>query len=145
MMGRKINQKGLDLIKTFEGLRLSSYDDGVGVWTIGYGHTKNIRSGMTISKEQAERYLKEDLERFEKAVERLVKVQITDNQFSALVAFTFNIGDGAFAYSTLLRLLNEARYHEAAQQFLKWDKAQGKVFPGLTRRRGAEMRLFLEK
>ncbi len=144
-MHKKINQKGLDLIKSFEGLRLSSYDDGVGVWTIGYGHTRNIRPGMTISKEQAELYLQEDLERFEKAVSRLVKVQLTDNQFSALVAFVFNIGDGAFAYSTLLKLLNEARYHAAAQQFLRWDKAQGKVLPGLTRRRGAEMRLFLQK
>lgn len=144
-MHKKINQKGLDLIKTFEGLKLSSYDDGVGVWTIGYGHTRNIRPEMTISKEQAELYLQEDLERFEKAVSRLVKVQLTDNQFSALVAFVFNIGDGAFAYSTLLKLLNEARYHAAAQQFLRWDKAQGKVLPGLTRRRGAEMRLFLQK
>ena len=144
-MGRTINQKGLDLIKNFEGLHLSSYDDGVGVWTIGYGHTKSARSGMTISKEQAELYLKDDLKRFEAAVLRLVKVEVTDNQFSALVAFTFNIGDGAFAHSTLLQLLNEARYHEASYEFMKWDKAQGKVLPGLTRRRGAEMRLFLEK
>jgi lysozyme len=144
-MGREINQKGLDLIKTFEGLRLSSYEDGVGVWTIGYGHTKNIRAGMTISKEQAELYLKDDLKRFEAAVLRLVKVQLSDNQFSALVAFAFNIGDSAFANSTLLRFLNEARYYEAAFQFLRWDKAGGKVLAGLTLRRGAEMGLFLEK
>jgi lysozyme len=144
-MHKKINQKGLDLIKTFEGLKLSSYDDGVGVWTIGYGHTRNIRPGITISKEQAELYLQEDLERFEAAVFWHVKVPLTDNQFSALVAFVFNIGASAFAYSTLLKFLNKARYTEAAQQFLRWDKAQGKVLPGLTRRRQAEMRLFLQK
>ena len=142
-MSRTINQKGLDLIKSFEGLRLSSYDDGVGVWTIGYGHTTKIRPGMTISKQQAELYLKKDIRRFEAAVLRLVKVQLTDNQFSALVAFTFNIGDGAFAHSTLLQLLNQAQYDLAANQFLRWNKAGGKVLEGLTRRREAEKQLFL--
>jgi lysozyme len=144
-MSRKINQKGLDLIKTFEGLKLCSYDDGVGVCTIGYGHTKDARPKMTISKEQAELFLEQDLRRFESAVSRLVKVTLTDNQFSALVAFVFNIGDGAFAKSTLLELLNKAQYDLAALQFLRWDKANGKVLPGLTRRRKAEQALFRQK
>jgi GH24 family phage-related lysozyme (muramidase) len=144
-MHREINQEGLDLIKSFEGLRFSSYDDGVGVWTIGYGHTKNICPEMTIDKEQAELFLKQDLKRFEAAVSRLVKVHLTDNQFSALVAFAFNVGDGALAKSTLLELLNQAQYDLAADQFLRWDKAQGKVLAGLTRRRKAEQALFLKK
>jgi GH24 family phage-related lysozyme (muramidase) len=140
----KISQKGIDLVKSFEGgPYLEAYKDPVGVWTIGYGTTSGVKSGMRITKAQAEQYLREDLNQFEKAVKDNVKVALNTDQFSALVSFTYNVGEGALASSTLLRLLNQGDYKGAADQFLRWNKGGGQELPGLTRRRNAERAMFL--
>ncbi|WP_263971627.1 lysozyme [Leptolyngbya ohadii] len=140
---RQINSKGLRLLKSFEGLRLEAYLDAVGVWTIGYGTTSGVFPGQVITEAQAEAFLKRDLRRFEAAVIDLVTVPLNDDQFSALVSFTYNVGEGAFAGSTLLRLLNQRDYRGAADQFLRWNLGDGVELPGLTRRRRAERALFL--
>jgi GH24 family phage-related lysozyme (muramidase) len=141
--GGKINAKGIQLLKAFEGLRLRAYQDAVGVWTIGYGTTSGVRPGMVITEAQAEELLRRDLNRFERAVTDLVNVPLNSDQFSALVSFTYNVGEGALASSTLLRLLNQRDYKGAADQLLRWDKADGQALAGLTRRRKAERALFL--
>lgn len=145
-MRRQINQAGLDLIKSFEGLRLKAYKDSVGIPTIGYGHIRGVKMGQEITEAQAEEYLRADLEDAEKAVERLCSAKLTDNQFAALVSFVFNLGAGAFEGSTLRRKLNLGAYSEAAEQFAKWNKARVRgvltALPGLTRRRAAERKLF---
>ncbi|MBE9178663.1 lysozyme [Oculatella sp. LEGE 06141] len=141
---RQINQAGLSLIKEFEGCRLAAYKCPAGVPTIGYGSTKGVKMGMTITQTEAEALLRADLERFERAVERLVNVKLTGNQFAALVSFAFNVGVGALERSTLLRLLNQKQYQSAADQFRAWNKAGGRILPGLVRRRNAERELFLK-
>lgn len=140
---RQIGQKGLDLIKRFEGLKLRSYKCPAGVWTIGYGHTGNVTNNQIITSEQAESILRTDLRKFEQAVSDAVTVPLSQNQFDALVSLAFNIGAGAFAKSTLLRLLNQRDYAGAADQFLRWNRAGDKVLDGLTRRRQDERALFL--
>jgi len=146
-MSVKINQEGLDMIKDFEGLELKAYLDAVGVLTIGFGHTgHDVTSSMVITKEEAIRLLNEDVQKFEQGVERLVKVPLNSNQFSALVSFAYNLGLGNLGKSTLLKLLNAGEPKEVvAPQFLRWNKAGGKVLAGLTRRRQAEMELFLKE
>ncbi|WP_235912553.1 glycoside hydrolase family protein [Velocimicrobium porci] len=144
----KISQTGINLIKQFEGCYLTAYKCPAGVWTIGYGTTgkvdgKQICSGMKINKQKAEQLLKKDLEQFEKAVSAIVKVPINQNQFDALVSFSYNCGSSALRKSTLLRKLNQKDYKGAAEEFLKWNKAGGKVLAGLARRREAERKLFL--
>lgn len=136
------SQKGLDLIKSFEGLRLSAYKDVVGVVTIGYGTTAGVKMGDTITKECAEELLREDVKRFEAQVLRLVKVPLTQGQHDALVSFVYNLGAGNLSNSTLLRLLNAGDYAGAAAQFDRWNKAGGKTLAGLVRRRAAERALF---
>lgn len=147
---RRINQEGLELIKEFEGLekrlpdgRIAAYIDAVGVPTIGYGHTKGVFLGQIITREQAEEFLRDDLQDAELAVSRLVKVSLNDNQFSALVSFVFNLGAGALGESTLLRKLNGSDYQEAADEFPRWVNAGGRRLLGLVRRRAAERQLFL--
>jgi len=142
------SDKGIALIKQFEGCKLTAYQDSVGVWTIGYGWTKPvdgkpIRAGMTIKQETAERLLKTGLVSYESDVSRLVKVGLTQGQFDALVSFTYNLGARSLSTSTLLRKLNAEDYAGAADEFLRWNKAGGKVLNGLTRRREAERALFL--
>lgn len=142
------SEKGIALIKQFEGCKLTAYQDSVGVWTIGYGWTqpvdgKPIRAGMTIKQETAERLLKTGLVSYESDVSRLVKVGLTQGQFDALVSFTYNLGARSLSTSTLLRKLNVGDYAGAADEFLRWNKAGGKVLNGLTRRREAERALFL--
>ena len=142
------SEKGIALIKQFEGCKLTAYQDSVGVWTIGYGWTqpvdgKLIRSGMSIKQETAERLLKTGLVSYESDVSRLVKVALTQGQFDALVSFTYNLGARSLSTSTLLRKLNAGDYSGAADEFLRWNKAGGKVLNGLTRRREAERALFL--
>ncbi|EMD5645384.1 lysozyme [Enterobacter hormaechei] len=142
------SDKGIALIKQFEGCKLTAYQDSVGVWTIGYGWTqpvdgKSIRAGMTIKQETAERLLKTGLVSYESDVSRLVKVGLTQGQFDALVSFTYNLGARSLSTSTLLRKLNAGDYAGAADEFLRWNKAGGKVLNGLTRRREAERALFL--
>ncbi|CZY50484.1 lysozyme [Enterobacter hormaechei] len=142
------SEKGISLIKEFEGCKLNAYQDSVGVWTIGYGWTqpvdgKPIRAGMTIKQETAERLLKTGLVSYESDVSRLVKVGLTQGQFDALVSFTYNLGARSLSTSTLLRKLNAGDYAGAADEFLRWNKAGGKILNGLTRRREAERALFL--
>ncbi|CAD5355241.1 lysozyme [Citrobacter freundii] len=142
------SDKGIALIKQFEGCKLTAYQDSVGVWTIGYGWTqpvdgKPIRAGMTIKQETAERLLKTGLVSYEGDVSRLVKVGLTQEQFDALVSFMYNLGARSLSTSTLLRKLNAGDYAGAADEFPRWNKAGGKVLNGLTRRREAERALFL--
>ena len=141
----KISQEGVNLIKHFEGCRLEAYKCPAGVWTIGYGHTKGVKEGDAIEQEAAEAFLIEDLEAFEQAVARLVKVPITQQQFDALVSFTFNLGAGNLAASTLLRKLNNYQYIEIPEQMMRWVKAGGQVLDGLVKRRAAEAALFQNK
>ena len=146
----KISNSGINLIKSFEGLRLKAYDDGVGVWTIGFGTIKypngiRVKAGDSCTSQQAEDYLRNDLTSFENAVNRLVKAKLNQNQFDALVSFTYNLGETNLGKSTLLKKLNAGDYQGAADQFLVWNKAGGKVMNGLTRRREAERALFLKK
>ncbi|MEG4110174.1 glycoside hydrolase family protein [Microcoleus sp. S13_C5] len=141
---KHINGEGFKLLTTFEGCELTAYDDGGGVWTIGYGHTgDDVFPGQTISQTQAEELLHLDLEKFESFVEDAVEVEINDNHFSALVCFCFNVGPEAFGDSTLLKLLNQGNYQGAANQFPVWNKVNGEPWLGLTRRRLAERALFL--
>ncbi|MBM2884524.1 muraminidase [Chromobacterium amazonense] len=138
------SSNGIQLIQQFEGLRLTAYQDSVGVWTIGYGHTgPDVRAGLSISDSQATQLLSQDLRRFEQGVSNLVKVAINQNQFDALISFSYNLGLGNLQSSTLLRLLNQGDYRGASGQFPLWDKAGGKVLPGLQKRRQAEQALFL--
>jgi len=145
------NAAGLSLIRQAEGLRLRAYPDpgtGGDPWTIGIGTTRypdgrKVRRGDTCTPQQADKYLAHDLQGFERDVAAMVTVPLTGNQFSALVSFAYNVGAPALRSSTLLRLLNAGDYAGAANQFLRWNRAAGRVFPGLVRRRAAERDLFL--
>ena len=139
-----ISEKGLNLIKSFEGCHLKAYKCPAGVWTIGYGHTgKDVKEGLVITQEQAEHYLKNDVIIHSENVSRLVKRPLTQNQFDALVSFEYNVGYGNFASSTMLKLLNKSEYQAAAEQFDRWVFAKGKKLNGLVKRRKAEKELFL--
>nr|BDD46107.1 hypothetical protein 6 [bacterium] len=140
-----INQAGVDLIKSFEGLRLEPYYCSGGVLTIGYGCTRDVDQFTVITEEEAEQRLREDLVRFEEAVRRQIKVPLTPNQFAALVSFTFNLGEGALHESTLRRRLNEGQDVNSviSQEFPKWVRAGGQVLYGLQRRRDAEIALAI--
>ena len=149
-MSKSISKTGIDLISSFEGIRLNAYDDGVGVWTIGIGTTiypngVKVKKGDKCTLEQAHEYLAHDMIEFEKTVNDSVKVPLSQNQFDALVSLAYNIGSGAFKNSTLLKKLNAKDYVGAADQFLVWNKGGGKVLKGLVRRRDAERALFLKK
>lgn len=134
---------GRALIESFEGLRLTAYQDIRGIWTIGYGHVgRDVPPGLTITQAQADELLEADLQGAERAVNTFVKVPLTQNQFDALVSFTYNVGAGNLEHSTLLSLLNQGAYVGASAQFLAWDRAGGVISSGLTRRRLAERDLF---
>ena len=138
----KTSPKGIALIKEFEGLRLKAYLCPGGVWTIGYGHTVGVKPGMTITEEQAEQFLKEDLIVFEKAVNNQ-NLSINQNQFDALVSLIYNIGIGNFQKSTLLRKARiNANDNSIMDEFLRWVYSKGRVLPGLQRRRLCEMKLY---
>ena len=136
--------KGIELIKSFEGLYLKTYKCPAGIDTIGYGHTGiDVKPDMVITKEQAEDLLKKDLVFSEKQVSRLVTSDISQNQFDALVSFTFNLGSGALKKSTLLKKVNINPSDETiANEFSKWVLAGGKRLDGLVRRRKAEADLY---
>jgi lysozyme len=138
-----VSEKCLKIIKHFEGCRLKAYRCSAGVLTIGYGHTGNVHISDVITQEQAEKLLKLDVERFSVGVKKLVKVDLNQNQFDALVSFAFNVGLGNLGKSTLLKLLNKGDYTGAAGEFWKWRKAGGVVSSGLERRRAAEADLFI--
>lgn len=145
-MTRAINRAGLDLIKEFEGFSYVAYPDpGTGgiPYTIGWGHAgPDVKPGMKITKERAEELLIADLASACRAVESSVKVPLTDNQFAALVSFVFNCGPANFRNSTLLRRLNAGDYGCVPAELAKWNRAAGKVLPGLSRRRAAEAVLW---
>ncbi len=138
----KISGIGIELIKEFEGCRQVAYQDSVGVWTIGYGHTKDVYEGQLVIKKTCETMLAEDLEEFEDYVESYVKVELSQNQFDALVAWTFNLGPGNLSESTMLKRLNEGDYAAVPDEMRRWNKAGGEVLNGLVRRRDAEAELF---
>lgn len=146
---REINESALSLIKSFEGLELKPYKCPADVPTIGYGTTvypdgkKVSLKDSPISEERAEELLLHDIKKYGKAVEDAVKVELNDNQYGALVSFTYNVGIGALNNSTLLRKLNSGDYEGAAEQFERWIYAGGKVLNGLVKRRQAERALFL--
>jgi len=143
MANFKYSSAGLALTKQFEGCELKAYQDQVGVWTIGYGHTgTDVKKGLTITEEQASTLLAADVAWAVTCVNKSVKVAINQNQFDALVDFVFNLGCANLGQSTLLRLLNSGDSIDAAKEFLRWNRAGGKVVAGLTRRRQAEMDLF---
>lgn len=139
----RTSQKGISLIRSYEGLRLKSYQDSVGVWTIGYGTTRGIGPGMSITNEQAERMLMNDIARFEPELDRLAKVPMSQNQWDALMSFVYNLGSTDFGSSTLLKLLNAKDYAGAAEQLPRWNKAGGQVLADVTTRRAAERAMFL--
>lgn len=138
------SRKGLDLIKQFEGCKLSAYLCPAGVWTIGWGRTTNVKRGDTCTQAQADAWLVQEYDAFERKVRALIKVAVTPNQLGALISFAYNVGVGALQSSTLLRLLNQGDYAGAAAQFARWNKAGGKTLAGLTRRRKAEADLFVQ-
>ena len=141
----KASSKALELIKQFEGLRLKAYLCPGGVWTIGYGHTSGVKSGMVITKAQAEEFLLSDIAVFEKAVNDQ-NLDLTQNMFDALVSFTFNVGVGNFKRSTLLCKIKVNQWDNSIMdEFLRWVYSKGRVLPGLQRRRLAEMKLYFSK
>lgn len=140
----KTSPHGRALIAEFEGCKLVAYRCSAGVPTIGYGHTRGVKMGDRCTQQQADAWLREDLVEAERAVDMLVKPHLTQEQFDALVSFTFNLGTRALAESTMLILLNTHRLALAAEQFGRWVNASGKRVDGLVRRRAAEKALFLD-
>lgn len=140
------SKNGLHLTENFEGLRLTAYPDPAthgDPWTIGYGHTgAEVHQGMTITQEQAEEFLMQDVQKAVQTVNSKEHTDLTQNEFDALVDFVFNCGAGNFAGSTLLKKINAGDMEGAALEFQKWDKAAGHVMAGLVRRRQAETDLF---
>lgn len=140
----KISPKGLAVIKQFEGLRLTAYKCPAGVLTIGYGSTgEHVKPGMTITAQEAERLLLDDISRFEVGVQEVIKQPLTQGQFDALVSFSFNVGLVALRESTLAAKIKAGDVAGAANEFARWNKAGGKVLPGLVKRREAERALFV--
>lgn len=144
----RVSPAGRAFIGLHEGLRLTAYRCSAGVLTIGVGHTSAagapaVTSGMTISKAEADAILSRDLVKFEAAVDMLVKVGLDQWEFDALVSFTFNVGEGAFGRSTLLRKLNTGDTAGAVSEFARWNKSNGRVLAGLVRRRAEERLMFV--
>lgn len=141
-----MNDAGRELIKRFEGCRLEAYQDTGGVWTIGYGHTGDVEPGQKITQHQADAILNYDIDRHAEGVAKLVSgLTLTENQVAALVSFAFNVGVKRFAGSTLLKLLRAGHVQRAAAQFPRWKFDNGRVLPGLVKRREAERQLFLKE
>ena len=138
----KISNNGLDLVKHFEGLVLEAYKCPAGVWTIGYGHTKDVQPGDSWSEDHADHMLEVEMEEYEKYINDLVTVELNQNQFDAMVSWVYNLGSSNLQASTLLKVLNAGDYEGVPAQIMRWNKAGGKVLEGLTRRRQAEADLF---
>jgi len=140
-----VTANGVKLLQQHEGLRLKAYKDPVGILTIGYGHTgSDVKPNMVITKARAVELLINDLDVAENHVRRYVKVPLTQNQFNALVSFTYNLGGGTLKKSTLLKLLNEKNYEGASSEFRKFVFAGNKKLAGLVKRRADEQLLFLK-
>ena len=147
----KLNRDGIALMHLYEGLRLEAYMCPAGVWTIGYGNTfyengTRVKKGDVITKERAEELFENIVKiKFELPMSRLIDVDLNDNQYSALVSFTYNIGIGNFSKSTLLKMVNKNPNNPfIREQFLRWNKAGGKPLLGLTRRRTSEANLYFK-
>ena len=137
-----ISQEGISLIKKFEGCELEAYKCAAGVWTIGYGHTKDVKEGNSITKEEAESMLVHELQEYCSDVDIAVKVDLKQNEFDSLVSWTYNLGPTNLNSSTMLRVLNEGKHDEVPAQMKRWNKASGQVKEGLVRRREAEALMF---
>ena len=145
----KTNEEGLHIIKHFEGFRSHSYLCPAGVWTQGYGSTRNLKGKRftgnedPITEDQAEHLLMQDCQRAEQAIDRLVRVPLSENEFSALVSFIYNCGRGAFPRSTMRMKINREEMGDAALEFPKWCRAGGRKLRGLILRREMERQLFV--
>ena len=138
----KTSQEGISLIKSFEGCELTAYRCSANVPTIGYGHTAGVSDGDTCTQEEAESMLAEDLVEFEDYVKNYVESELQQNEFDALVAWTYNLGPANLKESTMLKELNSGNFEEVPRQMKRWNRAGGEVLDGLIRRREAESRLF---
>ena len=143
----QVSENIFPILREFEGFSEKAYLDSAGVWTIGYGTTRinghPVKFGDKISREAAELIMREQLQEHLDAVVKHIKVELTQNQIDAIASFVYNIGAGAFAKSTFLKKLNAEDFDGAASEFKKWNKDNGKVLAGLTKRREAEKELFL--
>lgn len=137
----KISLNGIAFVKAHEGLRLKAYDDGTGVWTIGYGHTKGVKSGQVVTEEEADVMLRLDLSDAESDVNREITATLNQNQYDALVDFTFNLG-GGMLYQFIRPHLNAGDFDEAVRHMAMFTRAGGKLMNGLVKRRADEIRLF---
>ena len=140
----KISEEGIALIKKFEGCKLEAYLDAVDVPTIAYGRTKDVKIGDICTQQQAEDWLEEELVEYEGYVNEAVKVELTQPQFDSLVSWTYNLGPSNLNRSSMLRVLNTSDYDNVPEQIMRWNKAGGRVLPGLVRRREAEAEMFKE-
>jgi lysozyme len=141
---RTISPEGLDLIKQYETFRANAYKCPSNTWTIGFGHTENVKPGDRMTYQEALKTLDQDTSWAQETINDYVRVPLNQNQYDALTSLTFNIGRGAFIRSTLLKELNSGDYQRAADQFLRWNKADGQVLPGLQERRIKERIIFTE-
>jgi lysozyme len=138
----RLSSAGFELIKHYEGLKLEAYLCPVGVWTIGYGHTRTARADMKITEPEADALLVRDVRAFENVVSQFVKVPLEQHEFDALVCFAFNVGGAAFRKSTLLKMLNKGQKEAIPAQLMRWVNANGKRLKGLENRRRAEAGLW---
>ena len=141
----KVSQDCVELVKHFEGFEDTAYLCPANVWTIGYGRTRNVKEGDRITEPQAERDLLEELEGFKHQVLNSVKVELTQNELDALTSWTYNLGVGNLKSSTLLKKLNAGNKSEVPAEMIRWNKANGKVLAGLTKRREAEAELWAKE
>ena len=142
---RFISAEGMALIKKFEGCELEAYLDAVNIPTIAYGRTKNVKMGDSCTQKQAEAWIEEEMQEYEGYINDMVKVELSQFQFDALVAWVYNLGPTNLRNSTLLKVLNKGKYNDVPAQIKRWNKAGGNVLDGLTRRREAEALPFQDK
>ena len=138
----KISKDGLELIKKFEGCETTAYQDSVGVWTIGFGHTKGVEEGQTCSIEDAESMLADEMDEYEGYINNMVKVDLQQHEFDALVAWVYNLGPTNLGESTMLKVLNGGQFERVPDEMNRWTRAGGEILEGLVRRRQAESLMF---
>ena len=141
----KISLEGLGLIKKFEGCELEAYKCAAGVWTIGYGSTKGVKEGDSLTQEDADKLLRHEMNEYEGYIKDMVKIDLKQNEFDSLVSWVFNLGPANLKTSTMLKVINDNKLEEVPSQMKRWNKANGKVLEGLIRRREAEALLFQGK
>ena len=138
----KISEDGLELIKKFEGCETSAYQDSVGVWTIGFGHTKDVEEGQTCSIEDAESMLADEMDEYEGYINDMVRVDLQQHEFDSLVAWVYNLGPTNLGESTMLKVLNGGQFDRVPNEMNRWTRAGGEILEGLVRRRQAESLMF---